>query len=93
MHTVQTQTKSAGGTGVAGVHINRRLDHIHIAGGGTDQAYNRLHHNLVISVIGTAIRERADAPRMIPATRHVLSLRDGRLKPLVVRQQADLVVE
>lgn len=93
MHTVQTQTKEAGGTGVAGVRISRRLDHIHIAGAGTDQAYSRQHHNLVISVIGTAIRLRYDAPMAIPATRYVLSLRDGRLKPVVVRQQADLVVE
>lgn len=92
LDSVHKQTKAAGGTGVAGVSIKRRLDHVHLTG-GTGSVFDRTHHNLVISVIGTAIRVRDDAPQKVPATRHVLSLRDGRLKPMVMRQQADLMVE
>ncbi len=92
MDSVRRQTKAAGGIGVTGVHVKRRLDEMRLYGPGEDPVYEREHHNLVISVIGTAIRERPGAPREVAATRHVLSLRDGRLKPIVVRQQADLTV-
>jgi hypothetical protein len=42
------------------------------------------HHNLTLSIIGTAIRLQKDAPAAVRATRPVLSLRDGRLVPGVV---------
>jgi uncharacterized protein YbjQ (UPF0145 family) len=92
MDKVRRLTKAAGGTGVTGVHVQRRLDEMRLYGPGTDPAYEREHHNLVISVIGTAVRERAFAEKQVRATQYVLSLRDGRLKPLVMRQDADLTI-
>ena len=92
MDSVRRQTKAAGGIGVTGVHVQRRLDEMRLYGPGEDPVYEREHHNLVISVIGTAIRERPGAPREVAQTKYVISLRDGRLKPIVIRQQADLTV-
>jgi uncharacterized protein YbjQ (UPF0145 family) len=74
--------------GVVGVHLTRRLDEIRLTGPGVDPAYEREHHNLTLSMIGTAVRLRPDAPTTIRATTNVLSLRDGRIKPAVVTTTA-----
>jgi hypothetical protein len=51
-------------------------------------AYESEHHNLTLSIIGTAIRLRPDAPKRVRATGNVLSLRDGRfvLRPISSRE-------
>ncbi|HVA88668.1 MAG TPA: heavy metal-binding domain-containing protein [Chloroflexota bacterium] len=74
--------------GVVGVHMSRRLEEIRLYGPGMNPAYEREHHNLTLSVIGTAVRPRPDAPRQIRGTTHVLSLLDGRLVPRVVTTTA-----
>jgi uncharacterized protein YbjQ (UPF0145 family) len=93
MSKVRSLCKEAGGIGITGVRISRKLNEVRLTGPGEDPAYEREHHNLVMTIVGTAIKVRPDAPHMVPQTRYVLSLRDGRLKPMVVRQQADLTVE
>jgi len=70
--------------GVVGVHISRHLEEIRLYGPGENPAYEREHHNLTLSVIGTAVRPRPDAPTQVRGTTHVLSLLDGRLVPRVV---------
>jgi uncharacterized protein YbjQ (UPF0145 family) len=80
--TAQAQAQRA--TGVAGVKIARKMDEVRLTGPGEDPAYEREHHNLVLSIIGTAIRLRADAPAGVAPTTTVLSLRDGRLAPVAV---------
>jgi hypothetical protein len=87
------QTKEAGGIGVTGVHVARKLNEIRVTGPGENPVYEREHHNLVVSVIGTAIRLREGAPSTVRQTATVLSLRDQRLKPVVVRQAADLTLD
>jgi uncharacterized protein YbjQ (UPF0145 family) len=72
--------KAAHATGVVGVHIARRLDEVRLSGNDDNPAYEREHHNLVLSMIGTAIRVRPNAPERVPATRTVLSLRSGKLE-------------
>ncbi|HEY8286334.1 MAG TPA: hypothetical protein VIJ28_18255, partial [Chloroflexota bacterium] len=67
-----------------GVHMSRRLEEIRLYGPGENPAYEREHHNLTLSVIGTAVRPRPDAPKQVRGTTHVLSLLDGRLVPRVV---------
>jgi hypothetical protein len=47
-------------------------------------AYESEHHNLTLSIIGTAIRLRPDAPTRVRATGNVLSLRDGRFVPRTI---------
>jgi hypothetical protein len=42
------------------------------------------HHNLTLTIIGTAIRLREDAPKAVRATLPVLSLRDGSLVPRAI---------
>ena len=66
-------------TGVTGVRIARRMDEVRLSGPGEDPAYEREHHNLVISIIGTAIRLRPDAPPGVTPTVQILSLRDGKI--------------
>ena len=56
-------------TGIAGVQIARRMDEVRLSGPGEDPAYEREHHNLVVSIIGTAIRLRPDAPARRDADR------------------------
>ncbi len=76
--------RDAGATGLVGVHISRRLDEVRLTGSDENPAYEREHHNLVLSMIGTAIRRRPDAERPAASGRGpslVLSLRDGRLVP------------
>jgi uncharacterized protein YbjQ (UPF0145 family) len=79
------QARSQHATGVVGVRVERRLDEVRLTGQGEDDAYEREHHTLVMSIIGTAIRVRRDAPRTVQQTVHVLSLRDGRLTSTIGR--------
>ena len=71
-----------------GVHLTRKLEEIRLSGPGEDPAYEREHHNLTLSIVGTAVRLRPDAPRMVPATGSVLSLLDGRISPVRVSTTA-----
>jgi len=89
---VLRDAKSMGATGVCGVRIERRIDEVRLSGNDEDPAYEREHHNLVLSIVGTAIRLRPDAPHAVKPTLNVLSLRDGRLTPVGVGVQ-DLKVE
>jgi uncharacterized protein YbjQ (UPF0145 family) len=84
MQQVQSQARRAGAVGVVGVHLSRRLDEIRLTGLGADTAYEREHHYLTFSIIGTAISLRDDAPRQVQTTVPVLSLREGRLTPYKV---------
>ena len=74
---VKEQATASKADGVAGVRIERRLDEIRLTGPGENPVYEYEHHNLVISIIGTAIKLRPDAPQYVTATVPVLSLRDG----------------
>jgi len=67
--------------GIVGVHLSRRVEEMHLSGSDGNPAYEREHHSLMLSLIGTAIRLRPDAPATIRATGNVLSLRDGRFVP------------
>jgi uncharacterized protein YbjQ (UPF0145 family) len=73
------RAKDHHGTGVAGVKITRRLDEVRLYGQNEDPVYEREHHNLVIAIIGTAIRVRPGSSPTAPATQLVISLLDGRL--------------
>jgi uncharacterized protein YbjQ (UPF0145 family) len=92
MAHVLRDAKHLNATGVCGVRIERRLDEVRLSGSGENPAYEREHHNLVLSIVGTAIRVRANAPTAVKPTLNVLSLRDGRLSPVGVGVQ-DLTVE
>jgi len=81
-----TQAREHGATGVVGVRIARRVDEVHLSGPDENPVYEYEHHTLVLSAVGTAIRLRPDAPRQVRATVPVLSLRDGRFKPMVTRE-------
>jgi hypothetical protein len=70
--------------GVTGVTIERHLNEVRLSGPGENPAYEREHHNLVVSIIGTSIRERPDAAQKQRRTRTVLSLKDGKIKPMVL---------
>jgi uncharacterized protein YbjQ (UPF0145 family) len=78
------QARQHRATGIAGVKFERRLDEVRLTGPGEDPVYEREHHNLVVSIIGTGIRLRPDAPTGVRPTVHVLSLRDGRLSPVAL---------
>jgi len=92
MHSVQTRAYEARGCGVVGVKISRKLSEVKLRGSGENQAYEREHHNLLLSIVGTAIRVRTGAPLRSPAATYALSLRDGRLRPLSTKQAADLKI-
>jgi len=92
MGTLTKQAASAGANGVTGVRIERRLDEVRLTGPDQNPAYEREHHNLVLSIIGTAIKVRPGSESSVRATTNVLSLRDGRLTP-VGMELADLTVE
>ncbi len=79
MHLKQIARES-GASGVVGVHMSRRIDEVRLTGSDDNPAYEREHHNVVLSMIGTAIRPRAGAAPRVPETRLVLSLRAGRLE-------------
>ena len=63
------QATQHGATGIAGVRIERRLDEVRLTGPDHDEVYKREHHNIVVSMIGTAIHMRADAPRVFRGRR------------------------
>jgi len=86
------QARQHHATGVAGVKVERRLDEVRLTGPGEDPTYEREHHNLVISIIGTGIRVRPDAPNGVRPTKLVLSLRDGSLSN-VAMSAADAKIE
>jgi uncharacterized protein YbjQ (UPF0145 family) len=82
------QAHALGAHGVTGVSIVRRLDEVHLmrgAGQPESMVYEYEHHNVILSIIGTGIRRRSDAPRQVVATRSTLSLRDGNLTPATGR--------
>jgi uncharacterized protein YbjQ (UPF0145 family) len=81
---LKTTARQMKAIGVVGVHLTRRIDEIRLTGPGENPAYEREHHNLTLSMVGTAVRLRPDAPSTIRATGNVLSLLDGRLQPAVV---------
>lgn len=76
-HTMQSLASRAGASGVIGVRIARKLEEIRLTGAGPNPAYEREHHNLTLSLIGTGVREGAGPPVRVHATVPVLSLRDG----------------
>ena len=55
-----------------------------LTGPGENPVYEYEHHNIEMSIIGTAIRLRKDAPRGVQPTLTLLSLRDGRMVPAAV---------
>jgi uncharacterized protein YbjQ (UPF0145 family) len=79
MQSLTSQAKNHNGVGVAGVKITRRLDEVRLTGYDDNPVYEREHHNLVVAIIGTAIKHRVGAPVMVKPTVQVLSLLDGRL--------------
>jgi uncharacterized protein YbjQ (UPF0145 family) len=91
MHKVQASAKAVGGNGVVGVNIERRVDRIRHVNGGA--ASERMHHNLLLSIVGTAVKASGREAKMVQQTIPVISLLDGRLKPMVVKQQRDFKVE
>ena len=84
MAHLTAEAKRRHATGVTGVQIARRMDEVRLSGPGEDPAYEREHHNLVISIIGTAIRLRPDAPPGVAPTLQILSLRDGKLSAVAL---------
>ena len=78
------EAKKHHATGITGVQIARRMDEVRLSGPGEDPAYEREHHNLVVSIIGTAIRLRPDAPAGVTPTLQILSLRDGKLSAVAL---------
>jgi uncharacterized protein YbjQ (UPF0145 family) len=91
MRSVRDLASKHGASGVAGVRIDRRLDEIRLTGGEGD-VYEREHHNLVLAVIGTAIRPIPGAPTQVRPTTMVLSLREGRLSPVAIDAK-DVAIE
>jgi uncharacterized protein YbjQ (UPF0145 family) len=79
MRHVRDQATQSGAHGIVGVTIARRLDEIRLTGAGENPVYEYEHHNLVMSIIGTAVKVRPRAPQSVVATVPVLSLRDGEL--------------
>lgn len=92
MNHIKDQARQMNANGVTGVRVERRIDEVRLTGPGEDPTYEREHHNLVMSIIGTAIRVRPNAPARVPGAVQVLSLRDGRLTP-VGMALADVTVE
>lgn len=84
MRNLLEQAQEANANGVVGVTIDRKLNEVRLTGPDEDPAYEREHHNLVVSIIGTAIRVNDSAPRMVQPTVDILSLKDGRIKPVVL---------
>ncbi|MBU6428019.1 MAG: heavy metal-binding domain-containing protein [Cyanobacteria bacterium REEB65] len=82
MFDVRNRTRQLGATGIAGVRLSRRLDEVRLSG-GEGGVYEREHHNVVVAIIGTALKV-ADRPTQHRPTRTVLSLREGRLLPVGV---------
>lgn len=86
---MRQMARDTGSIGVVGVHVARRLDEVHLAGAeqyGVSEETE--HHNLTLSLIGTAIRVRSGAPDKVRGTTMILSLRDGRLQPIESESEA-----
>lgn len=92
MAHVRQQATELHAVGVTGMRIERRIDEVHLQGSG-DEVYKREHHNLILSITGTAIRVRDEAPRSLPQTRLVLSLRDGALRSDRIASTSDVALE
>lgn len=93
MQHLIAEAKRRHATGITGVQIARRMDEVRLSGPGEDPAYEREHHNLVISIIGTAIRLRPDAPPGVVPTLEILSLRDGKISPVAAIGASDAKIE
>ena len=93
MRHLTAEAKRHNATGITGVQIARRMDEVRLSGPGEDPAYEREHHNLVISIIGTAIRLRPDAPPGVVPTLQILSLRDGTISPVAAIGASDAKIE
>ena len=93
MQHLTAEAKRRHATGITGVQIARRMDEVRLSGPGEDPAYEREHHNLVISIIGTAIRLRPDAPPGVAPTLEILSLRDGTISPVAAIGASDAKIE
>ncbi len=92
MQSLIAQTQRQRGIGVAGMKITRRLDEVRLYGSDDNPAYEREHHNLVVAMIGTAIKLRPGAPASVTPTVEVLSLLDGRLSSVGLGS-ADATIE
>jgi uncharacterized protein YbjQ (UPF0145 family) len=84
LHHVMQQARGVHAHGITGVTIAHRLDEVRLTGPGENPVYEYEHHNIVLSIIGTAIRLRPDAPRAVRRAVPILSLRDGRMVPAIV---------
>ena len=93
MHHLTAEARKHHATGITGVQIARRMDEVRLSGPGEDPAYEREHHNLVISIIGTAIRVRPGAPPGVTPTLQILSLRDGTISPVAAIGASDAKIE
>ena len=93
MRHLTAEAKKHHATGITGVQIARRMDEVRLSGPGEDPAYEREHHNLVISIIGTAIRVRPNAPKGVTPTLQILSLRDGTISPVAAIGASDAKIE
>ncbi len=91
LENLYQQARVVRATGLVGVTIDRKLQEVRLTGPNMgeiqNQAYEREHHNLTVSIIGTAIRLIPNAPHAVTPTKYVLSLRDGRLKPAVISKE------
>lgn len=91
LDNLHEQARKAQANGIVGVTIDRKMQEVRLTGPNMgemqNQAYEREHHNLTISIIGTAIRVNPTAPRAVQPTTHVLSLKDGRLKPAFISKE------
>ena len=93
MNHLTAEARKQGATGITGVQIARRIDEVRLSGPGEDPAYEREHHNLVVSIIGTAIRLREGAPPGVAPTLQILSLRDGTISPVAAIGASDAKIE
>ncbi len=91
MMEVKKRAQAVRAAGVVGVQVSHRLDEVRLSG-GEGGVYEREHHNLVMAVIGTAVRSDASRPSQHRAALMMLSLADGRLAPAGVGK-ADLSIE
>lgn len=78
MKHLTQQAKDLGALGVTGVRFDRRIDEVRLQ--SDTRAGEREHHNLVLSVIGTAIKHRPGPAPAVPPSRLVISLRDGNVR-------------
>lgn len=84
MNLLTDGARAVGASGVTGMHIARHIEEVRLSGPGENPVYEYEHHNVTLSIVGTAIALRRDAPRTVTATRSVLSLRDNRIVPMAV---------